>query len=112
MVDHSIPFLFALNYYRQKIEVEIKYVTVAEPEITRTLRLARVVATTLPISVNVEDFFRGNRSCINLSAVVYLTLGYLGYFQSLPFQPRAINTSAYQPLKYSFLTVVWKASKS
>ncbi|KAJ6630673.1 trafficking protein particle complex subunit 10 [Mycena sp. CBHHK59/15] len=40
---------------------EVEYVTVAEPAITRTLHLTRVVATTLPISVNVEDFFRGNR---------------------------------------------------
>ncbi|KAJ7285957.1 trafficking protein particle complex subunit 10 [Mycena rebaudengoi] len=60
-IELLLPYSDASAFHAMKIEVEIKYVTVAEPEITRTLRLARVVATTLPISVNVEDFFRGNR---------------------------------------------------
>ena len=40
----------------------VDYVTAAEPEIPRMLRLSRVVATGLPVEINVQDFFRGTRS--------------------------------------------------
>ncbi|KAJ7156089.1 trafficking protein particle complex subunit 10 [Mycena crocata] len=56
-----LPYSDASAFHAMKIDVEVEYVTAQEPDITRTLHLARVVATTLPISVNVEDFFRGNR---------------------------------------------------
>ncbi|KAJ7940762.1 trafficking protein particle complex subunit 10 [Mycena leptocephala] len=56
-----IPYSDASAFHAMKIDVEVEYVTVAEPDITRTLHLTRIVATTLPISVNVQDFFRGNR---------------------------------------------------
>ena len=35
--------------------------TASRPDITRVLRLNRVVATSLPVAINVEDFFRGTR---------------------------------------------------
>ncbi|KAF8894667.1 trafficking protein particle complex subunit 10 [Infundibulicybe gibba] len=44
-----------------KIQVEVEYTTMAEPEVTRKLYLRRTTLTALPISVNVEDFFRGTR---------------------------------------------------
>ncbi|KAJ7740726.1 trafficking protein particle complex subunit 10 [Mycena maculata] len=56
-----LPYSDASAFHAMKTDVEVEYATVAEPDITRTLHLARVIATTLPISVNVEDFFRGNR---------------------------------------------------
>ncbi|KAJ7470648.1 trafficking protein particle complex subunit 10 [Mycena latifolia] len=56
-----LPYSDASAFHAMKVDVEVEYVTVVEPDITRTLHLARVVPTTLPISVNVEDFFRGNR---------------------------------------------------
>lgn len=46
----------------QRINVAAEYVTTSELEVTRTLRLSRVVATSLPVAINVEDFFRGTRS--------------------------------------------------
>ncbi|KAF7338390.1 hypothetical protein MVEN_02064700 [Mycena venus] len=60
-IEFLIPYSDASAFHAIKVDVEVEYVTVAEPDITRTLHLARVVATTLPISVNVQDFFRGNR---------------------------------------------------
>ncbi|KAJ7452540.1 hypothetical protein B0H11DRAFT_2245998 [Mycena galericulata] len=56
-----LPYSDASAFHAMKMDVEVDYVTAAEPDIPRTVHLARVVATTLPISVNVEDFFRGNR---------------------------------------------------
>ncbi|KAF8212360.1 trafficking protein particle complex subunit 10 [Mycena galopus ATCC 62051] len=60
-IEFLIPYSDASAFNAIKVDVEVEYVTVAEPNITRTLHLARVVATTLPISVNVQDFFRGSR---------------------------------------------------
>ena len=39
----------------------VEYTTIEEPEIKRSLRLIRVVLTSLPLEINVEDFFRGTR---------------------------------------------------
>lgn len=49
---------------RQKILTEVDYTTAPEPSVSRTIRMMRVVLTALPISVNVEDFFRGTRYCL------------------------------------------------
>ena len=45
----------------QKVNIVVEYVTTIEPEITRILSLSRMVATSLPVAINVEDFFRGTR---------------------------------------------------
>lgn len=45
----------------QKVNIDIEYVTHAVPSTTLTLSLMQGVATSLPIAVNVEDFFRGKR---------------------------------------------------
>ena len=45
----------------QRVNITVDYVTTTEPDITRTLRLSRVVATGLPVEINVQDFFRGTR---------------------------------------------------
>lgn len=60
---HVTPFLcmdVVLNNF-QKVNIHVDYVTALEPEITRTLRLTRVVLVSLPLTINVEDFFRGTR---------------------------------------------------
>lgn len=57
----------------QKINVAVEYVTTSELEVTRTLRLSRVVATSLPVAINVEDFFRGTRSVFASSLFETLT---------------------------------------
>ena len=48
----------------QRVNITVEYVTTTEPDITRTLRLSRVVATGLPVEINVQDFFRGTRSVV------------------------------------------------
>ena len=57
----GLPILFWGLTKRQKVNITVDYVTTAEPAITRTVHLPRVVLTTLPLAVNVEDFFRGTR---------------------------------------------------
>ncbi|KAF9452305.1 hypothetical protein P691DRAFT_805187 [Macrolepiota fuliginosa MF-IS2] len=44
-----------------RINIEAEYVTKEQPSLERKLFLTRVLFTTLPISVNVQDFFRGSR---------------------------------------------------
>ncbi|KAF9009438.1 trafficking protein particle complex subunit 10 [Cyathus striatus] len=44
-----------------KVNIEVDYTTEIEPSLRRVLRLSRALVTTLPIAVNVEDFFRGTR---------------------------------------------------
>ncbi|KAF9053549.1 hypothetical protein BDZ89DRAFT_1056144 [Hymenopellis radicata] len=44
-----------------KVVVNIQYTTTAEPSITRSISVTQTLLVTLPISVNVEDFFRGTR---------------------------------------------------
>ncbi|KAF7304837.1 hypothetical protein MKEN_01197800 [Mycena kentingensis (nom. inval.)] len=44
-----------------RVDIEVEYVTTAEPDVSRSLHLSRTVVTTLPVSVNVQDFFRGER---------------------------------------------------
>ncbi|KAJ7063184.1 trafficking protein particle complex subunit 10 [Mycena amicta] len=56
-----LPYSDASAFHAMRVDVEVAYVTEAEPSITRALHLSRVVATTLPVSVNVQDFFRGDR---------------------------------------------------
>ncbi|EIW60047.1 uncharacterized protein TRAVEDRAFT_164477 [Trametes versicolor FP-101664 SS1] len=57
----AIPHTDASAYHFMRINVAVEYVTTSELEVTRTLRLSRVVATSLPVAINVEDFFRGTR---------------------------------------------------
>lgn len=46
----------------KKIDVKVTYSTIPQPTVTRTLRKSIIVNVALPIVVNVEDFFRGERS--------------------------------------------------
>ncbi|EGO20910.1 hypothetical protein SERLADRAFT_452051 [Serpula lacrymans var. lacrymans S7.9] len=57
----SVPHSDASAFHAMKVAVEINYITTHGVPLMRTLRAARVVAVSLPISVNVEDFFRGKR---------------------------------------------------
>ncbi|KAI0327179.1 hypothetical protein GY45DRAFT_1328000 [Cubamyces sp. BRFM 1775] len=56
-----IPHSDASAYHFLRVGIVVEYVTTSEPDITRTLSLSRVVATSLPVAINVEDFFRGTR---------------------------------------------------
>ncbi|KAI0724064.1 trafficking protein particle complex subunit 10 [Cerioporus squamosus] len=57
----AVPHSDASAYHYMKVNITVEYITTSEPEITRVLRLSRVVATSLPVAINVEDFFRGTR---------------------------------------------------
>ncbi|KAJ3896581.1 trafficking protein particle complex subunit 10 [Lentinula edodes] len=60
-IELLIPHSDVSSFHSIKVVIEVDYITVSEPLITRSLRLTRVINTTLPVSVNVEDFFRGKR---------------------------------------------------
>ncbi|KAF5391403.1 hypothetical protein D9757_001971 [Collybiopsis confluens] len=56
-----VPHSDASSLHSIKVTFEVEYATAGEPSVNRSLRLMRVITTTLPVSVNVEDFFRGDR---------------------------------------------------
>ncbi|KAG7092380.1 hypothetical protein E1B28_008737 [Marasmius oreades] len=60
-IELLLPHSHASGIQAIKITAEAEYVTEAEPGITRSLKIYSTVSITLPISVNVEDFFRGKR---------------------------------------------------
>lgn len=45
------------------------YVTASESSLTRTLQLSRVILISLPLAVNVENFFRGTRYVVYGAAI-------------------------------------------
>ncbi|KAK7693660.1 hypothetical protein QCA50_003229 [Cerrena zonata] len=57
----SVPHSDASAFHAMRVNITIEYTTSEEPDIKRTLRLIRVVLTSLPLEINVEDFFRGTR---------------------------------------------------
>ncbi|KAI0341805.1 hypothetical protein BDW22DRAFT_1377071 [Trametopsis cervina] len=61
MVSLSVPHSDASAFHALKVNITVDYVTAHEPALTRTLRLTRVVLVSLPVTINVEDFFRGTR---------------------------------------------------
>ncbi|TDL27388.1 hypothetical protein BD410DRAFT_875203 [Rickenella mellea] len=54
-----IPHSGASGFDTIRTAIDIEYETEAEPSVCRKLSLKRVVVNTLPIAVNVQDFFRG-----------------------------------------------------
>ncbi|KAJ3796702.1 trafficking protein particle complex subunit 10 [Lentinula aff. detonsa] len=60
-IELLIPHSDVSSFHSIKVSIEVDYTTALEPSITRRLRLTRVISTTLPVSVNVEDFFRGDK---------------------------------------------------
>ncbi|KIP08175.1 hypothetical protein PHLGIDRAFT_88626 [Phlebiopsis gigantea 11061_1 CR5-6] len=56
-----VPHTDASAYHAMRVNITVDYVTAQESTITRTVHLPRVILTTLPLAVNVEDFFRGTR---------------------------------------------------
>lgn len=60
-VTFSIPHSDASAFHAMKVNLAVEYTTIDEPSLSRTATFAGVLVTTLPISVNVEDFFRGTR---------------------------------------------------
>ncbi|TFY59462.1 hypothetical protein EVJ58_g5755 [Rhodofomes roseus] len=61
IVTVAVPHSDASSYHTLRVNVSIEYTTVTEPNLSRKLNIARFVATSLPITTNVEDFFRGTR---------------------------------------------------
>ncbi|CDO72874.1 hypothetical protein BN946_scf185002.g59 [Trametes cinnabarina] len=57
----AVPHSDASAYHFIRVNITVEYVTTSEPDVTRSLRLSRVVPTALPVAINVEDFFRGTR---------------------------------------------------
>ncbi|KAG1754504.1 trafficking protein particle complex subunit 10 [Suillus lakei] len=57
----SFPHSDASRYYMMKIGLSVTYNTQSSLGVIRTLQTSRVVTVSLPIAVNVEDFFRGKR---------------------------------------------------
>ncbi|KDR81848.1 hypothetical protein GALMADRAFT_240099 [Galerina marginata CBS 339.88] len=60
-ITFHVPHSDASALTAMKVNLEVEYITEDEPSIVRTSHFSRVLITTLPISVNVEDFFRGTR---------------------------------------------------
>ncbi|KAF8559837.1 hypothetical protein OG21DRAFT_1453301 [Imleria badia] len=56
-----VPHTDASRFSAMKIDVKATYSTIPQPTVTRTLRKSHIVNVSLPIAVNVEDFFRGKR---------------------------------------------------
>ncbi|KAG1768331.1 trafficking protein particle complex subunit 10 [Suillus occidentalis] len=57
----SLPHSDASRYHTMKIWLNVTYNTQSSIGVIRTLQTSRVVTVSLPIAVNVEDFFRGKR---------------------------------------------------
>ncbi|KAH7915010.1 trafficking protein particle complex subunit 10 [Hygrophoropsis aurantiaca] len=57
----AIPHSDASRYHAMKIDIGVTYRTVEQPLLDRSLQTSRVVTVSLPIAVNVEDFFRSKR---------------------------------------------------
>ena len=96
----------------QKVNLEIEYITVDEPSTVRVSYFTRVLITTLPISVNVEDFFRGTRLIIfSIDCIVSNSPQFLGLSQSSQFQAQVISMCELQTLALIFPLKVWKEFK-
>ncbi|TFK54963.1 hypothetical protein OE88DRAFT_1732249 [Heliocybe sulcata] len=61
VVSFLIPYTEAPAFQALTVVMDVEYVTASEPDLTRTLHTARLVPTSLPVAVNVQDFFRGPR---------------------------------------------------
>ncbi|OJA10941.1 hypothetical protein AZE42_04658 [Rhizopogon vesiculosus] len=57
----SLPHSDASRYHTMKIGLSVTYNTQSSLDVIRTLQTSRVITVSLPIAVNVEDFFRGKR---------------------------------------------------
>ncbi|KAG6376390.1 trafficking protein particle complex subunit 10 [Boletus reticuloceps] len=72
-MDILVPHTDASRFSAMKIDVKVTYNTISQPTVTRTLRKSHNVTVSLPIAVNVEDFFRGKRlfSKFSISATTH-----------------------------------------
>ncbi|KAA1469549.1 hypothetical protein DENSPDRAFT_857972 [Dentipellis sp. KUC8613] len=60
-VSILVPHSDATAFHAIQVNMSIEYNTQVEPSITRTLFLTSRVPTSLPVAVNVQDFFRGEK---------------------------------------------------
>ncbi|CCL99344.1 uncharacterized protein FIBRA_01362 [Fibroporia radiculosa] len=61
IVKIELPHSDASSYHILRVNINLEYVATMQPALTRKLKFVRFVATSLPMTVNVEDFFRGSR---------------------------------------------------
>ncbi|PFH52452.1 hypothetical protein AMATHDRAFT_74243 [Amanita thiersii Skay4041] len=54
----KLPYTENSAFHVLKVLVDLSYTTTSEPDTVRSLHTTRVVNTSLPISVNVQDYFR------------------------------------------------------
>lgn len=79
----------------QKVTIAVEYQTSSGSSATRNSTFRQVIATSLPVAVNVEDFFRGTR---------YDMKGLQIYYQTLSRKPRlfskyTISTTSHQHIR-------------
>jgi len=60
-VRFSIPYIEGVSTQMMRVEVEVEYTTVEEPDIHRAIHLTSNMSPSLPISVRVQDWFRDTR---------------------------------------------------
>ncbi|KAI6132070.1 trafficking protein particle complex subunit 10 [Pisolithus croceorrhizus] len=70
-----VPHSDVTRFRAIKIDVSITYKTVRDPALERTLRTSKLSTVALPVAVNVEDFFRGERLLAPLTAQGVKILG-------------------------------------
>ncbi|EIM89936.1 uncharacterized protein STEHIDRAFT_92528 [Stereum hirsutum FP-91666 SS1] len=68
-----VPHTDASSMHMMQVDISAEYSTEAEPSVKRTLLLGSRIPTSLPIAVNVHDFFRGSRlfSKFTISTAAY-----------------------------------------
>ncbi|KAJ3509402.1 hypothetical protein NLJ89_g5241 [Agrocybe chaxingu] len=68
LVTFLVPHSDASALTAMKVNLEVEYTTVDEPSISRISHFSRVLITTLPVSVNVEDFSGADGASCNVVA--------------------------------------------
>jgi hypothetical protein len=59
--ENNVHISDLIHLLAQKVSIHVEYFSLSQPSIRRTLQVNRVVPTSLPIAVNVQDYFRGTR---------------------------------------------------
>ncbi|TFK27359.1 hypothetical protein FA15DRAFT_666419 [Coprinopsis marcescibilis] len=57
----SIPYSESISTQSMRVDTEVDYTTVDEPDLQRIMRFASNISPSLPISVRVQDWFRESR---------------------------------------------------
>ncbi|KAJ8522932.1 hypothetical protein ONZ45_g562 [Pleurotus djamor] len=60
-VDLTIPFTATMASETIRVTIFVDYTTTSEPDLVRTMQMTKSLTTPLPLVINVQDFFRGDR---------------------------------------------------